>query len=441
MVAAWRVRWHSNKLQNRRLQVFFVIVVVRWRAAIAATSLLLASLPAAALEPAWLDEMPSTERVLADTVGEDPLDTKALQAAAFAHLRKAIEDLGDRRRVTGYLPDEKRLMETYGGQYFQIQEEAKALTGPPDGTSDSPWARWLAQQGRYERDHAVRAEILTRYLSPDTRARLNVTIAESDARVRQSKREMMRGLGHEVSFWDEMEPQEQQQALGFATVMLALFGLLMIRELRTFGLVPADPMTLRAGFGRYALHVATGIVENYSKWVDTTKTTTVTRHESGQTSTSVSYRSVTHEAFTLRWNGGEHSVHVLDADLDVTDGSLVTAVWGVRRRKDSGDYFIFFDRSTNRRLPIIRALQSALAPTRWLMLPTLLAAMVVSAATPLWLGLLPRTNPTLRAFLGLFAGWVLMLLVLGLVARYRAKRFARRDGPRLLAAIEARETR
>ena len=95
--------------------------------------------------------------------------------------------------------------------------------------------------------------------------------------------------------------------------LLALFGLLMIRELRTFGLVPADPMTLRAGFGRYALHVATGIVENYSKWVDTTKTTTVTRHESGQTSTSVSYRSVTHEAFTLRWNGGEHSVHVLDA--------------------------------------------------------------------------------------------------------------------------------
>lgn len=409
--------------------------------AVAALLLLLASFTAGALEPAWLDEMPSIERVLRDTVGGDPLDTKALQAAAFSHLRKAIEDLGDRRRVSGYLPDEKRLIEAYGGRYFQLQEEAKALTGPPDGTSDSPWARWLAQEGRYERDQAVRAEILTRYLSAETRTRLNVTNAATDARVRESRREIMRGLGHEVSFWDEMEPQEQQQALGFATVMLALFGVLMIREMRTFGLRRSDPMTLQTGFRRYALRIATGIVENYAKWVDTTKTTTVTRHETGQTSTSVSYRSVTHEVFTLRWNGGEHAVHVLNAHLDVANGSLVTAVWGVRPRKDSGDYFIFFDRSTGRRLPIIGALQAAMMPTRWLMLPTLLAAMVVSAATPLWLGLLPRTNPTLRAFLGLFAGWVLMLLILGLVARFRAKRFARRDGPRLLAVIDARDTR
>ena len=176
--------------------------------AVAALLLLLASFTAGALEPAWLDEMPSIERVLRDTVGGDPLDTKALQAAAFSHLRKAIEDLGDRRRVSGYLPDEKRLIEAYGGRYFQLQEEAKALTGPPDGTSDSPWARWLAQEGRYERDQAVRAEILTRYLSAETRTRLNVTNAATDARVRESKHEIMRGLGHEVSFWDEMEPQE-----------------------------------------------------------------------------------------------------------------------------------------------------------------------------------------------------------------------------------------
>jgi len=402
--------------------------------------LLLFALPASALEPAWLDDMPSVDQVLTDTQGKNALDTKARQAGAFAHLATAIEVLADRRRVTGFLPDERRLIDLYRGRYFQLQEEAKAITGPPDGTPDSAWARWLAQQGRYERDEALRVEVLTRYLSADSRVRLNFASADLGARVRESKREMMRGLGQEVSFWDEMEPQQQGEFLAVMLLVLVLFGLMMIREVRRFGLLRSDPFTLQAGFGRLALRDASGIVENYGKWTDTTKTTTVTRHENGQTSTSTSYNSVTHEVFTLRGPDVEHSVHVLNANLNVQNGSLVTAVWGVRKRKDSGDYLIFFDRSTQRRLPMISALQAVLAPTRWLMLPALLASTVLSASTPLWLGLLPRTNGLLRGFLGLFAGWVLMLLILGLIARFRAKRFARTDGPRLLAAIEGRES-
>lgn len=407
---------------------------------LAALILLLAlPLPALALDPAWLDEMPTAERVLADTQGRNALDTKARQAAAFAHLRKAIEELGDRRRVSGYLPDEKRLLELYGARYFGLQDEAKALTGPPDGTSDSPWAKWLAQQGRYERDARLRAETLSRYLSADTLALLKVTIANTDARVRESKREIERGLGREVGFWDAMEPDEQAAAAGFLLVVVLLFGLIMIRELRRFGLRAGDPFVLQAGFGCYSLQHATGTVHDYARWVDTTKTTTTTTYQSGQQTTSVSYSSVTHEAFKLRWDGGERAVHVINSDLDVSNGSHVTAVWGLRGRRKEGEYFIFFDRSLQRRLPVIRALQAALAPTRWLMLPTLLLATMVSAVTPLWLAIPPRTNATLRAFLGLFAGWVLMLLILGLVARHRARRFARRDGPRLLAAVEATE--
>jgi hypothetical protein len=417
---------HPNSpLAARHLAALFLLVVF--------------SFPALALNPAWLDELPTVERVLADTQGRNALDTKARQAGALAHLRKAIEELGEGRRVSGYLPDEKRLMDLYSTRYFALQDEARALTGPPDGTSDSPWAKWLAQQGRYERDDRLRAETVARYLSPATLSRLNIAIADMDARVRESKREFTRGSGREVSTWDAMEPDEQASAAGFAVILALLFGLIMLRELRKFGLKAGEPFVLRAGFGRYQLRHATGLVHDYAKWVDTTKTTTTTTYNTGQQSTSVSYSSVTHEAFKLRWDDGEKYVHVLNADLDVSNGSHVTAVWGLRGKKTEGDYFIFFDRSRNLRLPIISALQAALAPTRWLMLPALLLATVVSAATPLWLGLLPRTNATLRGFLGLFAGWVLMLLILGLIARYRAKRFARRDGPTLLAAIDSHD--
>ncbi|MET0209807.1 MAG: hypothetical protein ABW220_12255 [Burkholderiaceae bacterium] len=396
-------------------------------------------LAAQAQDPPWLAEMPSIERVLADTQGKNPLDTKARQAAAFVQLRRSIEDLAERRRVTGFLPEETRLMSMYWDGYSRVEGEAKALAGPADGTFDSPWAKWLAAEGRYERDPAVRAEVLTRYLSAETRTRLNITNAETAARVRESNREMYKGLGVEQSFWDEMDPEERESALGFALLMVLMLGVLMIRELRRFGLVSTTPPIMQAGFRRYSLAHATGIVTGYTKTIETHKTTTTTRHETGQTSTSVSSQSWTHEYFTLKWDGGEHAVHVVNADLDVSNGSLVTAVWGLRKRATTGDYFIFFDRSTQRQLPIIGVLQAALAPTRWLMLPTLLIAMVVSGGTGLWLALLPATNSLLRAFLGLFAGWVLMLAVLGLTARFRAKRFARRDGPPLLEAIEAGE--
>ena len=62
------------------------------------------------MQPADLTEMPSAERVIADTQGKTELDTKARQVAALTQARKAIEDLGIARIRTGYLPDEQRLI-------------------------------------------------------------------------------------------------------------------------------------------------------------------------------------------------------------------------------------------------------------------------------------------------------------------------------------------
>jgi hypothetical protein len=399
---------------------------------------LLQSFVVLALDPGYLDEMPAVERVLTDTHGDDELDRKARQVAALTQMRKAIEDLGIARMVSGYLPDEQRLIGEYWTGITRLQEEAKVLTGPPAGP-EAPWAKWLALEGRYERDAQFRAETLSRYLSPALRQQLNVTNANTDARVRASNREMLEGLGIETSFWDSMDPQEQQSALGFAVVMGALLILFGLREVRRFGLLRSDPMKMRAGFRLYTLHHFTGTVTNYSRWTETERTTTTTTEASGARTTSVSFRSWEHESFALESASGLHNVHVVGAKVYVENGSLVSTVWGIRRRKTAGDYLLFFDRSTNRTRPWRSVLQSTFAPTMWLMLPLLMLALVGSAATDVLLGLLPRTNSLLRGFIGVFAAWVLMLAVLGLIARFRAHRFVRRDGPRLLAAIEESE--
>ena len=58
-----------------------------------------------ALDPAYLDEMPSIEQVLADVHGKDPMNTLARQMAALMQLVKVVEDMAGNRRYGGMTPD------------------------------------------------------------------------------------------------------------------------------------------------------------------------------------------------------------------------------------------------------------------------------------------------------------------------------------------------
>ena len=397
---------------------------------------LFVSLAAQALNPAYLAEMPSVERVLADNRGKNELDTKARQVAALTQARKAIEDLGIARIRSGYLPDEKRLIGEYWAAVTRLQDEAKVLAGPATGV-DSPWAQWMFLEGRYERDAAFRAENLSRYLSPALRQQLNATNADTDARVRESKRQIRADSGVRLSEWETLDEDRQQMAVGFAAIagfLLLLFG---VRELRRFGLPPSEPLILQAGFRRYALRHFTGTVTNYSRWIETSTTTTTTTDSRGARSTSVSSSSVEHETFTLVSAGGSHDVSVDGAKAYVDNGSLVSAVWAVPPGKNEGDYIVFLDRTTQRVRPFRYVLQRMMQLTTWLMVPVLLLAFIVSSSTGLWLGLLPRTNGMLRGFLGVLTAWVVMLGIRGVVGRIRAARFVKRDAARLQAAIDA----
>ena len=391
-----------------------------------------------AMEPAYLTEMPSAERVIADTQGKNELDTKARQVAALTQARKAIEDLGIARIRTGYLPDEQRLIGEYWTAVYRLQDEAKVLTGSAPG-ADSPWAKWMALQGRYERDAEFRAENLTRYLSPELRTQLNITNANTDARVRESRRQIREDSGVPMSAWESMDEDRQQLAIGFTLIAGLLFLLIGMRELRRFGLLQSDPLVLQAGFRRYALHHFTGTVTNYTRWIEASTTTTTTTDSRGSTSTNVSRSEVEWESFSLISSAGLHDVRIAGAKVYVENGSLVSAVWAIPRRKEKGDYIVFLDRTTQRTRPDRYVLQRMMQLTTWLMVPVLLLAYIVSSSTDLWLGMLPRTSGMLRGALGVMTAWVVMLGIRGIVGRIRASRFVRRDAARLQAAIDAAE--
>jgi tetratricopeptide (TPR) repeat protein len=86
------------------------------------------------LNPWYLHEMPSVERVMKDTQAGDPVETAARHMGAFLQLKKIIEDAAGPRffsRTNGLTPDELRIRQDYYTAYYQISQsrpEYKALS-------------------------------------------------------------------------------------------------------------------------------------------------------------------------------------------------------------------------------------------------------------------------------------------------------------------------
>lgn len=150
------------------------------------TSLLLLAPLAGALEPAYLGDWPSAERVLADQAGADHEDTLARQMAALHQLDAAIVALaGPRQWREGLTPDENRLRAQYHAAAERIRAEAheklpnKLGPGFHGPFAKPPLRKWYALQWHYETDPEFRRENLARYLPASIVAQLGI---EPDAR-------------------------------------------------------------------------------------------------------------------------------------------------------------------------------------------------------------------------------------------------------------------
>jgi hypothetical protein len=93
----------------------------------AAAIVLLATsdLVAQALDPPYLREMPSVERVLSDQQTADTAETAARQMGALLQLKKMIEDAAGPRlfdRRVGLMPDETRICQDYYAAYHRISQ-------------------------------------------------------------------------------------------------------------------------------------------------------------------------------------------------------------------------------------------------------------------------------------------------------------------------------
>lgn len=167
-------------------QMKFQLVVL---ASLAFTGLLLTTAThSQGLNPLYLREMPSEERILREVKGSDPIDTAARQYGAFEQLSQIIRDLAlaAHRNDRQWTQDEQRLFVQYQNASLRAwQPVQKALA------QDRPRLNKLQS---YAIDPDFTAELLNQFFSPNFRAlyaRANAIFAARHAEVEKQQRQEM----------------------------------------------------------------------------------------------------------------------------------------------------------------------------------------------------------------------------------------------------------
>ncbi len=386
--------------------------IIGWMAAAGIILLLVAS-PGYALDPAYLADWPTVERVLADNQGENREDTMARQMAALHQLDRAVEDMADDRRWQNLTKDEIALRGQLRQAAGRIREEAHGTLSNELGPGfhwpfeEAPLQAWYGRQWKYESDPEFRRATLSRYLSPGLLNELNARKSASDARGQAAGRELLRGIGHRESTWDAMSAVERDAMTTLGVLLVLVLLLMLVREMRRFGSLRGDPMKLRAGFRRYELSFSSGIVDDYQ-------------------SNTGGY----HEGFKLFDGLGWLSVGVSGAYVNIPNGRLATTVTAKRPRSKDGDYVLFFDHTAQETRPARSVLQGMFAPRRWLLLPILGLAFLTGGVSDS----VPATTPFYRGLLLTLVVWGLATMFLGWVGKRRVRRFLKRDAPRIMEA-------
>jgi tetratricopeptide (TPR) repeat protein len=161
------MRWAEMKTRS----VVFVL-------ALAITLFPAPSLFAQTLTPAYLNDMPTVEKVKAGIKGANELDTNARQAGAFWQLREMMYSFAYSQHRTDrqFTTDEQHRVGEYYTAYYQTWQLVQQAPGQDRGK--------LFQLQGYTVDPAVKSEILDKLCTPAFRALYLKSTGEQLARIK-----------------------------------------------------------------------------------------------------------------------------------------------------------------------------------------------------------------------------------------------------------------
>lgn len=393
------------------------------------------TLSASALDPTYLDEMPSVEQVKADIQGKDDLDTRARQVGALLMLRRVVEDMAGGRRYQNQLtPDEIRIRDAYGEEGFRLKNETLATLESTATGVNSPKAKWLDDQWDYENDPKQKRLILARYFSDDFLRQLGAEISAMDRKVAQSQAQMREDRGIRETSWEGMSAEEKTGVTLFVLFCFGLIALWLHRESRTFGLSPKNPLELRSGYRKFDLHTFTGTVSRYKSGKSSETTSTTTRYSDGSQETRHSSKSYFWEAFDLVDGNQVIPLFIYDSHTGLADGHQATSLQAMKKKKDKGHYIAFIDHTTGKTWPVKHSIHKFFKPSRFILLPLAFLIIVLDISFEDSIPFMSNA-PEMRILLVLV--WLLPVWIIfsRILSNRRQKRFFKKDTNRIVEAV------
>lgn len=145
---------------------------------------LLAAPSALAAEPRYLNEMPTTERVLQRIEGSNRLDTWARQYAAFERLVSIMGELQGPRAFDP-TPAEARVASAYRAQIGALQ--GKALNSVPLAKQQALRREWFPAAQAYETSAAFNRQLMTTFFTASFLKQYARAFAASEAAIAKQR--------------------------------------------------------------------------------------------------------------------------------------------------------------------------------------------------------------------------------------------------------------
>lgn len=365
----------------------------------------------AAAQPAYLREMPTPKRVLAEVHGKNALDTAALQAGTLHQLTQMIAVMAYDRYYAGRLmPDEQKVRNAYAASEDKILTETMAHFDPEETRrlrDNSPRAKWVFLYRRYSNDQGY---VLAKFFSPAWRknfhAALRAELRKDAAGAKARKQIELNGKQAPPTTSQSLQLflQDVAESDNISTsallnlvvgIPLGLLALSLARETRRFGLSETDPFALKAGWTTYTVKTITGTV------LSPTKAREVETRVSGgggggtvhtgiviQPISTTTIKTV-HDQFFIHdpEQNVEQAYKLTNVDIAVREGHEMSAAKVVKAGQTLGYNFMFRNHTTQRVDFLDDVLRWLVRPRLWPVVPWTMLAPLVCAdlwARGLW---------------------------------------------------------
>lgn len=310
--------------------------------------LLLAVLVAIVVTPSYSQDyerspskMPSVDEVKSKIHDDNIYNTYIKQAGAFEQLRLILKTI-DGNRTNSLTDAEKRIDDSYSSAYEQLVSKAQLPARSSRRYLTNERVKLLT---RYTTNGKYRGELYALFFDENFKNKVEPLVSEQIIYGNKTFEEVRSEAEEAEEIWKEKQRpfREEIKWINIGCILSLIWFILAMRLEVRKSKPQKDLFSLYVGQRYYKLHSFTGEVISEQSTIESGSTV----YGNNQAGYRVANYRYEHDKFFVKGNDGqEHAVHLVDSGIRVRRGNIVSALWAIRKGKQSGSYIFFYNHDT-----------------------------------------------------------------------------------------------